>query len=282
MHEVVKKFGKDIKIKEGFLTEQGLGILKQKQQPTYNKKEEDQEKNKVQFQINDKDTITLEPTWVLANIEGKSVMIGVKVIPVVVKSDQEFIEILTTDIGRAGLSKKLEKWNRVFMSYVYSTKRKFIKNLPIIGHDQGLSGDIMKDIIYGYSNYEKNIFCAINKTDLNNDFYNTPKHVSSLFGLKWPSIILCDEINKIAWFCMKQYKGLCTAMNYAYLYSAMQNKGLSQVYDTITDVKKSTSPFFRTNKQFKEIIGESVVENYIDNKLNDYYFGMIDRLNKDE
>jgi hypothetical protein len=54
---------------------------------------------------------------------------------------------------------------------------------------------------------------------------------------------------------MDEFKGLCSVVLYPYLFASL---GHSRVYDSLEDVRKSASPFFRMSSSPTKMFGESL------------------------
>ncbi len=83
--------------------------------------------------------------------------------------------------------------------------------------------------------------------DLEEDFMGSASGVKSLFKLGWTSFVVADDVNKVVHFCMNRYKGMCSMVNYGFLYT--DSRSQSQVYQDIEDIRKSSGPLFRMKRK---------------------------------
>ena len=78
-------------------------------------------------------------------------------------------------------------------------------------------------------------------------------------------MIITDDVNKKATFCMKEFGGICSVVPYPFIYASL-GKDHAKVYDDLEDVKRSASPFFSLRKRRKQVFGETLAYN----RLNTY------------
>lgn len=215
----------------------------------------------------DYQAISVEPTYITVTTTVGTRLIGIKVIPVPVKSHKGFslAELLTLD---ASLN---------FMdSLVFRIERKAIRafwalcrgiRIPFI-RDRVISGDPVKDILWASSFHRRYVFCLINFSDISDsEFFKNAGGIHKLHSIGWNSIIAADDVNKRALFCMKEFHGLCSTVPYSFIYASL-GKEHTKVYDSLEDVKKSASPFFKLSVNSKRVFGESM------NTLKKYLKGM--------
>jgi len=199
------------------------------------------------------DSLSLEPTYVVAQTSAGTKIIGVKVIPFPVKSKYPLAKILT-----------VEKSLKFFDTLTLSLSRRVIRDFwAVINHlkipfvsKNTISGDPRKDILWGRSLHQDSIFCLINYSDLKDDFFQSASQIKKLHSIGWSSFIVADDVNKRVTFCMKEFNGLCSIVPYNYLMASMSmsSKGsFLDVYEKLEDLKKASSPFFRTKKPIDKI-----------------------------
>lgn len=194
---------------------------------------------KVDFSKVDLQSISLEPTWVRVSLGGEEVgAVGIKVVPFPVKSDLTLAELMMSDYTSKGLDVLLKKVSR---NIVKVTWRFIYKYIPLIGR-KTVTGDPRKDIVYQKSVFRDGVFCIINANDLSEDFFSSAGGVSKLFSLGWKSVVALDDVKKQAYFCMKQFKGICNVIPYVYMFSTLKQK---DVFDSLEEVKRASTPFFR-------------------------------------
>jgi hypothetical protein len=211
-----------------------------------------------------KDDMSLSPTYI--QVDTKTLgpkMIGVKVIPFKVKSEEEFIQLFIDDVERKKMNYKLVKYGR-------KTSRVFNKYLNKIGiNKKTISGNVKQDVILAKSTFKDNTFVLFNYMNIkNSDVFKNPSTVKKLHKLNWGSFIIADDVNQRAFFCMKQFKGLCSLVQYRYMFEALTaGKGTyNNAYEDLQDIKKQSTPFFNIQKPSKRIFGESKA----DDKLLSY------------
>jgi len=187
--------------------------------------------------------LSVEPTYVQVDrpFFGSSVL-GVKVIPFQVKSDAKLINLIMHDRTSYGLERLLSRVKNSAMSLYHGAANKL--RVPFLKGGT-VTGDVHKDILYGKSMHWKNIFCILNYMDLGSDEFTTsPQGINKLHSMGWSSLIFTDDVNKRAIFCMKEYNGLCSTVQYPYLFSSL-GKEHAVVYKDLEDVKASASPIFK-------------------------------------
>ncbi|GIU69220.1 MAG: hypothetical protein KatS3mg002_0456 [Candidatus Woesearchaeota archaeon] len=227
------------------------------------------------------DSKNLLPTFMHIDVEYASasgnkikmpVIIGVKVVPFFVKDVRKALLLLKTDgssgIISAFIKRKLRQiWNNTVM-HIYK------KVLKFFGSDY-LTGDPKKDIIYGLSRYNKNIFMLFNYKDLsfkNTNLVNSMKFIDRAHRLGWNSLLFADDTNRVVYFCMEEFGGTCSAVPYSALYTAAKKR--ETVYKELSDLHKSASPFYRKKVSLRKVLSESK------NKKLDLYLEQLDLLDK--
>jgi len=199
--------------------------------------------------------LSLEPTWVHIESNKGPTMLGIKVIPFPLSSTSKFTDLISSDLNLKNSSAKIQSFTRKIKSKLMTS---FARKATRSKEFNNLAEDPFKDVILGDTLYGKDIFLTFNKMDLEDDLTQSSAKLSKLQSLGWTSFILCDDISKRAYFCMKEYKGLCSLINYQLIYSAF-GAGALKVYQDLEDVKKS-SPFFRQmNVKSSKLLGESYV-----------------------
>ena len=195
------------------------------------------------------DAISLEPTWMSVTTAKKGLQIlGVKVVPFKVKSGESMATLLVHDSQMRNLSYLSKKYGRAVSRVFFRLMRKI--RVPMI-KDKALSGDPQKDIIYGATQYGKNMLVCLSQLDLENEeFFESPAGVQRLHKLGWVSFAIVDDVNKKATFCMKEFGGVCSIVPYGYIFSSLGREH-SKVYEDLEDLKKTSGPFFnmRTNRR---------------------------------
>ena len=206
-------------------------------------------------------TLSLEPTYITISGKFGTEVIGVKVIPVPV-DPKAFIKQLTIDNSGeytesflSPIQRKLTKIFRGLMGRLKATR-----NLKI---------DPFEDIIYATSKYGSNVFCLLNLASLPSDkMLKDMGGMDKAFKMGWNSIIVADDISKRAYFCMKEFGGICSTINYSYMMASLNDK-FEKSFEKLEDLKKSSSIYFRSNKKKpSDILGESAAHSYRDKFKN--------------
>ncbi len=70
--------------------------------------------------------------------------------------------------------------------------------------------------------------------------------IRKLFGMKWPNIIILDDIDHMASFCMKEYTGICSTVSYEWLFN--QTKQSKDVYDNLAQASSAATSIFSRKK----------------------------------
>lgn len=218
----------------------------------------------IKVDIPRRDSISLEPTWVQINSEiSGTKLLGVKVVPYTVSRDADIMDMISYDVGLTGFFRAVESSKRSLKSLVFSLMRglkiPFIKN-------RALTGNLDTDILVAGTKHGRNLFICMNSIELEQgDIFTKPEKVQKLHSLGWSSLIIADDVNKKATFCMKEFSGMCSTIPYGLLYSAV-GKEHYEVYQNIDDVKHSSGPFFRLsskrNKIFSNAIANERLERY--------------------
>jgi hypothetical protein len=211
--------------------------------------------------------VSLEPTWIHITTERKGLQIlGVKVVPFRVQSTENIINTIMSDQRLKGLDYLTTKYSRVGLRVMM----KFLRTIriPMI-KDKALTGDPKFDLLWGGTQYGSDMFVALSKLDLDGaeDVFSKPGVVRRIHKLGWASLIITDDVNKRATFCMKEFGGVCSVVPYQFIYSSL-GKDHAKVYEDLEDVKRTASPFFsmRTNrsKAFGESTGYDQLNNHLD------------------
>jgi len=194
------------------------------------------------FEMPKYDTVSLEPTWVQVHTNAGAKLIGVKVLPYKVKSTTGMVGLLMSDKELKKLSYLSSKMgriaSRVFWRAMRGLKIPGIKEKPI-------TGNVKNDVILAQSQFGKNAFVCFSQLDLErDDIFTSAASVKRLQKLGWTSMIITDDVNKQATFCMKQFGGVCSTIPYSFIFSSL-GKEHSQVYKDLEDAARSAGPFFR-------------------------------------
>ncbi len=211
-------------------------------------------------------SITVEPTWVKIDIKNKNVemtqILGIKVVAFPVKSDATLAELMLSDKSMGILKTLAVSLSRKFQKSMWNAWYSSAGIIPFLGRGT-VSGDVKRDILIARTEFRDKIISCVNIMDLNNDFFKSAGGINKLYKLGWNDFITTDDVNKRAYFCLKSFKGMCNTIQYQFIYGALNQ---SQVYDSLEDVRKSSSPFFKLKTKASNLI----TENYINAKLEKF------------
>ena len=211
-------------------------------------------------------TLSLEPTYVQVETDAGQTIIGVKVVPMKVSSDAKLSYLIVSDLRLGFIKSFFISYGRKMMRWVYSFTRRA----------QSPTGDPRKDILMDKTGLKGNAFVVLDKHhDIDEGLLNNPKALQKLFGLSWGNIVIVDDIQRQASFCMKKFKGICNVIPYTMMY---QSLGLKDVYEDLEDARKKSGSLFKYKKSITKIIGEQIAEN----KMSDYYFLREDLKNEED
>jgi len=226
----------------------------------------------VKLDVFNMNALTLEPTWMKMDFITKenvktSQIIGVKVIPYLVKSDVSLARLLMYDKQVGKLQRMAIITGRKATTWLYKQWYRIWSKLPGTSTNDVVSGDPRKDIILKRSIMSSNdiqsIFALANQADLSDDFMASAKGVMNLQSMGWGSVIIADDVNRRVAFCMKELKGLCSMMPYTMLYQTLSQ---AKVYEDIEDAKRTASSIFKVRRErMTKLIGEAISQNKTEN-----------------
>ncbi len=239
-------------------------ILKQqkdKEDKATEKEIEDAKKASVSVKISDNKALSIEPSTIEIEVtdkygEKRIESFGVKVIPFRVKSDAKLSRLILHDIQMKSFNAAMVGFGRKITRIVWRFLDRWSGNLKLGGLTP--SGDPRRDIIMARTGHGGEGFIVLSKTeDIDEIFLSNIKRINRLFKMGWGNIIITDDINRMAYFCMKKFRGVCTAISYSMIYA---NFGQLQVYNDLEDAKRKTSSIFKIRKQFSKIVAEWLVD----------------------
>jgi hypothetical protein len=182
-------------------------------------------------------------------------LLGIKVVPFAMPKGADAVEMIRNDIQRKKLETAIEANKRKVIQLIWRLGR-FLR-LPAI-KDRAITGDPKRDILWASTLYKKRVSLLLSQTDIDeNNLFAQPKDVLKLFKLGWSSIMVADDVNKQATFCMKEFSGMCNVVPYAYLFASL-GKEQAKVYEDLEDVRRSAGPFFRMKVPMRKIMGEAI------------------------
>ena len=223
--------------------------------------EEEQEKaKKSKIKLGtptDPKTITLEPTGIPFETDQGTEFLGIKVVPMRVASEAKLSYLILSDL-------RMGQFRTIFTSFGRGVLR-FISKV-LLSKYSSPTGDPRKDILMGRTGLKGDAFVVLDKHhDVDEGLVNNPRALKKLFSLHWGNMIITDDIQKTASFCMKKFKGICNIISYQMMY---QTLGQAQTYADLEDVRKKAGSLFKYKKSFSKVVSEIKT----DQKLVDYYF----------
>lgn len=251
------KLGEDVDVN----LDEAKGDPMSSPQPPY---ERPGEKASVKVDMPSFNTLSLEPTWIKIDTHIGTSMVGIKVVPFPVSSDVNLISAITSDFYKKWFPAKITGLGRSVVRVLYAALRK----TPVIRKwSPSVSGN-PKDIIFSKTSHASNIFLVINSMDIGSDFFERTNKIKQLYNLGWSSFVVTDDVNKKAFFCMKEFRGMCSAVQYNFMYTSIGNEH-GKVFNDLEDVRKSSSPFFKLSTKASKIVAEQ----YVSNKINEFLVG---------
>ena len=230
-----------------------------KKQASQDQAEKAAKKAKTDVKLGDAKSISLEPTYITVEKSDKygnksAAFIGIKVIPIRVKSDVKLSHLLLYDTKLKALTAGTLMFGRFVMKKAYGLFDRWTHRLKLGGLTP--SGDPRRDIIMGRTGMGKGseTFIVLSKQeDVDEIFLDNIQKINRLFSMGWGNFIIADDIGRSAYFCMKKFRGMCSVIPYAMMY---QYLGQSKAYETMEDAKKASSSIFKLGKRFSKVLGE--------------------------
>lgn len=234
------------------------------------KKEEQEEdarkarKASAKVVVSDTKSISLEPTYITIEKSDEhgnksNAFIGIKVIPIRVKSDVKLSHLLLYDSKLGAIKGAFVAFGRFVTRGAYRFFDKWTRYFRIGGVTP--SGDPRRDIIMGRTGMGKDSesFIVLSKQeDIDETFLDNIQKLNRLFKMGWGNFVIADDIGRNAYFCMSKFKGMCNVIPYAMMY---QYLGQSKAYESMEDAKKQNSSIFKVSQRFSRVIGEWRVAN---------------------
>jgi hypothetical protein len=226
----------------------------------------------------DMTSLMLEPSWMKIDMETRdgakhSGVIGVKAVPIAVKSDAQLAHLIMWDKQIGKIMTLIIRMGRPIEGMFY---RAWKNTVGKFFGDEGITGNPFKDIvmkrtILGTKGAD-DIFLVLNQADLPPDFASRARDIQKLFKLSWESFCIADDVNRRVAFCMKQFRGMCSIVPYSMLY---QTLGQARVFEDMEDVRRSSGSLFKSSKNLKKVIGESMAQQ----KLEEFTADLFPRVN---
>ena len=221
----------------------------------------------------DMKSLNLEPSWMKADLVDKngvrySTLVGVKAIPVVVKSDARLADLIMWDAQIGKIMRALVTFGRKIEGFFYRKWARLTNTRigRIFSNDPGaISGNPYKDIVLKRTiistKYVKNVYFVLNKSDLTKDFFNQAKKVRQLMNLGWQSFVVADDVNRTATFCMIKFRGMCSTIPYTMLYHTIDQ---AKIFEDLEDVRRSSASLFKVKKPMNKFLGEGMAQSKLD------------------
>jgi hypothetical protein len=235
-------------------------------------KDAKKEASKLDMKVSE-NTIDISPTYVQASTPAGPAFIGIKVVAIRVKSDADLTYYLEADQNLNILMATAVNVGRGALRKIYSVYDRFIGSK--IG-SLTPTGDARHDVIYGRSGFSIKGITLVDKNQLSEDFIKSPKHINRMHSLGWSNIILADDINRYAYFCMQKFRGICNSIPYQMMYRSL---GHDQVYESIEETRVKNSSLFKVGPSFRKLVGESLALRKRDHYLwseNDSFLAEMD------
>jgi len=257
---------------------QQLKDINRKEEEEKRKREEEELKKKeskatAKITASDYKSISLEPSFIAVEVQLPSggtqkTFIGIKVIPYRVKSSIKLSRLILHDIQLNNFNALLISTGRKIIRWVYKIIDKWSGRLKT--GKLTMSGDPRRDVIMTRTGKQGLGIIVLNKNeDIDEHFTKNIDKINRLFRLGWGNIIIADDINKQAHFCMRSFTGVCQVIPYSMMY---QNLGQLKVYETLEDAKRQNNSLFkvsiRASKAFSEWKTEEKLLKYYINEDN--------------
>lgn len=210
-------------------------------------------------------SLSLEPTWVKVDSYVKDIktteLIGIKAAPFVVKSDEKFAHLLLYDKQVKGIQSLALNWGRKIVRTLWRVWDRVWTSIILGGDRTTASGDPRRDILLRRSLFstkkKANIFAVVNMMDLTDDFFQEAGGINKLFKKGWTNLVVVDDVNRMAHFCMRNFRGICTSISYAIIF---QRVGQYKVYESLEDVRRSSSSLFKVRSNMLKIMANTMAK----------------------
>jgi len=253
--------------KEKFEKQQDAERKKAEKEKASKEKEKEEKENKLELarkakvdvKLADNKAMSIEPSWMTSEVVDrngytKKELIGVKVVALRIKSDEKLSRLILHDTQLGFLNSMMIRFGRSILRRFYG----FIDRWSKRAGGVVLSGDPRRDIVMGRTGHDGQAFVVLNKNeDIDEIFMSNIGRINRLFKMGWGNIIIVDDINRVAYFCMQKYKGVCMALSYAMIY---HNFGKLDVYNTLEDAKRQSNSIFKIGKNITKVMAEWFVE----------------------
>lgn len=254
--------------KRKFEIDKKIEQLKQKKNELESKQKDIKDAStKVSMQV---DSLSLEPTYMQVDrfIEGNKLtdLIGIKVVPFIVQSDEKLVNLLMYDKQLKRIDSLIVSMGRKIKKKIYNFYKSALSKLPVVGSvlskRKTISGDPKSDVILAKTDFRENVFVCVNRLDFEDDFFQSTSDINKLFKLGWGAVISLDDSKKTAYFCVHEFKGMCFPVQYSFLYSTL-GKDHGKVYEDLSDVRKAAGGIFRKKLPRGKVFENEIKSKYI-------------------
>jgi hypothetical protein len=211
--------------------------------------------------------LSIEPTWITVTTTNEvdgvretiPTLIGVKVLPVMLRDEDYAFEKLTSD-RYSGFWKTFGKrlyrsTMRTVLHYVYAAWP-----IPFFGpsRSSATSGSVKDDLFFNKSSYhvDNRIICCLDYNEVPTDFFSNPKKINRMYSLFWNAFFMTDNINRRVFFAAPEYRGQASILPYSYL-NTLTRQTSDAFKDQETNQLKS-SPLFHMKKIDMSKLAESI------------------------
>ena len=192
-------------------------------------------------------------------------IVGVKVIPSIIKNFDSLYETLRSDYYSNIFSYTYKATFRAFARLIYNTKwvRKIagvVDWLKPTGNASLLPGWYTNILMSKAGFLDMNAFAKAKGTpsyqryagatvvmnlDEEEDMFQDEGHVNQLFKMGWKTFVVIDTRQKFAIICSHLDRGMCNRIPLSFLFKAV---GAEKLYDSLEDLERSTGSMFKRGK----------------------------------
>ncbi len=211
--------------------------------------------------------MSIEPTWITVTVTMPNngatfpVLVGVKVLPVLLKDEEYAFEKLIDDRYAGKIDSLFKKLYRSIMrsmlNIVYA-----VWPIPVFGPhrsaDSPARGSVKDDLFFNKSGYymSRRIIACLDYNEVPDDFFRDAGKINRLYKLYWNALFLYDNVNRNLYFAPPEYRGQVSILPYSYLNTLTKQQ--SSAYDIEEQKKLKSSPLFNMRKIPASKLMESV------------------------
>ena len=132
--------------------EKELGLKKKREKREKKKAEDSAESATIDIGTMDMQSLSAEPTWVKIDVQIGDIkqtdLLGIKVVPVIVKSNEKLVRILMFDKNVKGLHGKILNFGRSVVKGLWKIWQRIWSTVPLVGGGRRVAtGDARQDIL---------------------------------------------------------------------------------------------------------------------------------------